>query len=83
MRERVGAKGLFQNVASTDLELVRHVLLVEGIQAHEFETLGHHVERLVVGFGAQGHLVSANLQVGGQGGGDKQSEWVQSYHEEE
>lgn len=65
-------------MASTDLELVRHVLLVEGIQAHEFETLGHHVERLVVGFGAQGHLVSANLQ-----GGDKQSEWVQSYHEEE
>lgn len=38
--------------------------MVERIQAHEFETLGHHVERLVVGFGAQGHLVSANLQGG-------------------
>lgn len=48
----------------TDLEPVWHVLLVERIQTHEFEALGHHVERLVVGFGAQGHLVSANLRGG-------------------
>ena len=44
------------------LESVWDVLLVEGIQADELEALRYDVEGLVVGFGAQSHLIGANLQ---------------------
>lgn len=44
------------------LKFIRHVLLVERIEAHKLETLCHNVERLVVSFRANRHLVSANLQ---------------------
>lgn len=44
------------------LKPVRHILLVERVQAHELEALGHHVERLVVRLGAHRHLVGADLR---------------------
>lgn len=44
------------------LKFVRDVLLVERIQTHEFEAFCHDVERLVVSFGAHGHLIGADLE---------------------
>ena len=48
--------------ARSNLKFIWYILLVERIQAHEFETLGYDVEGLVVSFGAQRHLISADLQ---------------------
>lgn len=48
-------------VSVSHLEFIGHVLLVERIQADEFEALRHDVERLVVSFRAHGHLVRADL----------------------
>lgn len=55
--EHDGTKGTVES----NLKLIRHVLLVERIETHKFETLGHDVEGFVVRFGAQGHLIGSNL----------------------
>lgn len=46
----------------SNLKFIRHVLLVERIEADELETLRHNVEGLVVSFGAQSHLICSDLQ---------------------
>lgn len=46
------------------LKFIRNILLVERIQAYELEALGDSVEGLVVSFGAQGHLIGADLREG-------------------
>ena len=48
--------------AATYLELIRHVLLIEGIEADKLKAFCHHVEQLVVSLGAHRHLVRPDLQ---------------------
>ena len=44
------------------LELIRHILLIEGVEADKLKALCHHVEQLVVGLGAHRHLVRPDLR---------------------
>lgn len=44
------------------LKLIRDILLVQREKSYELEALSNHVEGLVLGLGANGHLVGPNLQ---------------------
>lgn len=44
------------------LKFIRHILLVERVETHKLEAFCHDVEGLVVSFGANCHLVCADLR---------------------